>query len=284
MKKSLLLLLLLAATNVTAQISDDIQADRYLLQAKSAIDNQNYPQAVEYLQKITRLNVNPPADFYYFYAYALYKNGNLNDALKNVKLYIEISGKYGENYQQALELWNNIENPTTMYDSRDGKTYKIVRIGTQTWMAENLNYNTSDSWCYDNSSSNCDKYGRLYTWQAARSACPPGWHLPSDAEWTQLVNYLGGEDVAGGKLKSTSLWNSPNTGATNSSGFSAFPGGYRTTNGTFRQIGNYGYWWTSAEYSSNAWYRSMYYDYGEVGRDYSYYPQSYGFSVRCVRD
>jgi len=283
MKKALLLLLIVAAINATSQISDDIHADRYLLQAKTALDNQDYPQAVDYLKKITLLNVTPQDDFYYYYAYALYKSNEFTEALKNVKIYIEKSGKQGNNYQQALELWNNIENPTALYDSRDGKTYKTVKIGTQTWMAENLNYATNNSWCYNNMSSHCATYGRLYTWDAARSACPNGWHLPSDAEWTQLINYLGGEDVAGDKLKSNTQWNSLNEDVTNSSGFSALPGGGRGTNGSFSQLGNYGSWWTSMEHSStDAGNRHLVNYDGGVWRGLN--DKAGGFYVRCIRD
>jgi uncharacterized protein (TIGR02145 family) len=283
MKKLLFVALLLICSALQAQISDDIQADRYLLGAKTALDNQNYAQAADLLEKITHLNVNPPSDFYYFYAYSLYKNYDFEEALKNVKLYIEIEGKNGSNNQQALELWNNIENPQFFVDSRDGKTYKAVKIGNQIWMAENLNYDMGGSWCYENSTSNCDKYGRLYTWEAAREACPPGWHLPSDSEWSSLTNYLGGEEVAGGKLKSTSLWESPNTGATNSSGFTGLPGGVRVTDGSFGSLSYGGYWWSSSPgVASSAWSRYMYYDDAYVSRFSS--SKSYGFSVRCLKD
>jgi len=283
MKKLLFIALLLICSALQAQISDDIQADRYFLGAKTALDNQNYAQAAELLEKITRLNVNPPSDFYYFYAYSLYKNYDFEEALENVKLYIEIEGKNGSNYQQALELWNNIENPQPFVDSRDGKTYKIVEIGNQIWMAENLNYDMGGSWCYENSSVNCDKYGRLYNWDAARVACPQGWHLPSDSEWSSLTNYLGGEEVAGGKLKSTSGWESPNFGATNSSGFTGLPGGYRNTDGSFGDLSSIGYWWSSTEYSTaDAWTRGMYYLSAYVYRNIG--SKSGGFSVRCLKD
>ena len=118
-----------------------------------------------------------------------------------------------------------------------------------------------------------------------QGVCPSGWHLPSDAEWTQLTDYLGGESVAGGKLKETGTthWLSPNTGATNETGFTALPGGYRYDNGPFSDIGYSGYWWSATEGSTDyAWYRNMYYS--------SYVVDSYlngkelGFSVRCVRD
>lgn len=137
----------------------------------------------------------------------------------------------------------------------------------------------------------------LYNWSAAmqrapssdanpsrvQGICPKGWHLPSDAEWTQLINYLGDANVVGGKLKATTHWDSPNTGATNESGFTALPGGYRSLNGTFGYFGDYGYWWSSTEGNpSLAWNRSLYYNYGGVYRFLNY--KDYGFSVRCVRD
>lgn len=186
-------------------------------------------------------------------------------------------------YNQRHKISFGAAESNILTDPRDGKKYKTVKIGNQTWMAENLNYSTIDSWCYNNSSSNCNTYGRLYTWLAARNACPPGWHLPSDSEWSQLENNLGGGDVAGGKLKSTSFWNSPNIGATNSSGFSAFPGGDRDTNGSFYGLGYYGYWWSSTgHFSRSAWGRGMYRGSGGVYR--GNYIESIGFSVRCLRD
>ena len=180
-------------------------------------------------------------------------------------------------------------------DSRDGQTYNTVQIGDQCWMKENLNYNTGGSWCYENQSINCDIYGRLYTWSAALSACPEGWHLPTDAEWCILeqevdptitcssTGYRGVD--GGGKLKEagTTHWNSPNTGATNESGFTALPGGSRNLSGTFNYVDYYGYFWSSTEYSSShAWLRQLYYNYAYVYR--SNYNKDYGYSVRCLRD
>ena len=171
----------------------------------------------------------------------------------------------------------------TFTDSRDGKKYNTVKIDTQTWMAENLNYNTNNSWCYCDSSSNCNKYGRLYTWEAAKNACPAGWHLPRDAEWTTLTNYLGGIDVAGGKLKSTKGWNRFSSGATNNSGFTALPGGDRSSSGTFDGIEGGGNWWSSTEDNTyGAWYRYLTYSYSGVYRDLD--SKKDGFSVRCLRD
>jgi uncharacterized protein (TIGR02145 family) len=167
----------------------------------------------------------------------------------------------------------------------DNNNYSIVQIGTQTWMAENLNYSTGNSWCYDNNSSNCNTYGRLYDWQTALGACPSGWHLPSDAELTVLTDFLGGESIAGGKMKEagTAHWLSPNTGATNSSGFTALPGGYRFSNGNFYDLTHNVDFWSSTEGSSpRAWYRDLTYNVESVYRSTD--PKELGFSVRCVHD
>ncbi len=172
---------------------------------------------------------------------------------------------------------------TNITDPRDGQTYAVVQIGNQCWFAENLNYATGNSWCYDNNISNCNTYGRLYDWQTALNACPSGWHLPTDAEWQVLVDHLGGDAVAGGAMKSTTGWNAPNTGATNSSGFTALPGGLRNPNGSFLDVGDYGVFWSASEGSSNlAWYRGLDYNYSGVTR-YDFYKEL-GFSCRCVRD
>ena len=210
----------------------------------------------------------------------------------------------------------------TFIDSRDGNEYNWVQIGNQVWMAENLAYLPSVNMVADGSedaagsyyyvygydgtnvadakaTDNYATYGVLYNWTAAmdgeassttnpsgiQGVCPAGWHLPSDAEWTELTDYLGGESVAGGKLKETGTthWASPNTDATNETGFTALPGGYRFSNGTFDHIGNYGLWWSATESSaSNAWLRYMNYYSSLVSRDYGY--EELGLSVRCVRD
>ncbi len=176
----------------------------------------------------------------------------------------------------------------TFTDPRDGRVYKTVTLGTQTWMAENLNFrpSTGNSWYYNNDSAAYSAaYGRLYDWNTALAVAPPGWHLPSDEEWTILTAYLGGESVAGGKLKETGTvhWNSPNTGATDEISFTALPGGYRYFNGAFFNMGGNGYWWTSSDnYTSFAWYREM-----SDGNAYMYRSSNnkiYGFSIRCVRD
>lgn len=170
-------------------------------------------------------------------------------------------------------------------DSRDGKMYKTVKIGKQTWMAQDLNYSSGiGSWCYGDDISNCGKLDRrLYNWKAASEGCPAGWHLPSAEEWTELINYLGGNDVAGGKLKAKKGWNDSNTSSSNSSGFSALPGGYRNYGGIFGGACTEGYWWSATGLSSGAWYFSLRYDNNVINK-YGSNHKIAGYSVRCVTD
>jgi uncharacterized protein (TIGR02145 family) len=192
----------------------------------------------------------------------------------------------------------------------DGYTYTSIVLGNgQEWMAENLRTtsyangdpipNVSDdtqwqnlttgAWAhYNNENQYENPYGKLYNWYTVadpRNVCPTGWHVPTDAEYTLLTDYLGGLPVAGGKMKSTGTqyWLSPNTDATNESGFSGLPGGGRSLNGTFSGIGNLGSWWSSTEYGTlGAWLRYLGYNYGSVSRGSNY--KDGGFSVRCLRD
>jgi len=188
----------------------------------------------------------------------------------------------------------------------DGNVYPVVTIGTQTWMVGNLKttkYNdgtaipfvtdntewfslTTPGYCWYNNDEAGYKnpYGALYNWHTVNTGklCPTGWHVPTTYEWTTLTDYLGGESVAGGKLKEadTTHWDSPNTGATNESGFTALPGGSGT--GSFK-IGSLGHYWSSTENSSiEAWSRRMSYDNGGSYSSRNY--KKHGFSVRCVKD
>ncbi|MFC2101159.1 FISUMP domain-containing protein [Bacteroidota bacterium] len=190
--------------------------------------------------------------------------------------------------------WNNPYENVQIYnheyfsflDNRDYHIYKAIQIGNQVWMAENLNYDSdSGTWIYNNNSANAATYGRLYDWETASSVCPDGWHLPSDAEWTILTEFLGGESIAGGKMKETGTmhWNDPNTGATNSSGFLALPGGYITKYGSFAVMGTYAHFWSSTErYSGHAWHRQLVNCNEDLYR--SDCELNYGYSVRCIRD
>jgi uncharacterized protein (TIGR02145 family) len=207
-----------------------------------------------------------------------------------------------------------------LVDSRDSKSYTTVLIGTQCWMAQNLNIgnringsgeqtnnSTIEKYCYNDQESNCNVYGGLYQWAEmvqylngatnttswspvptgnVQGFCPTGWHIPTDTEWSTLTTYLGGESVAGGKLKETGTthWYSPNTGATNESGFTALPAGYRYADGSFIDFGSVGAWWSSSEYNAdNALSRSLYYSMSDVN-SYGYDKEDVGFSVRCLRD
>ncbi|MCX6235096.1 MAG: hypothetical protein NT175_10320 [Bacteroidetes bacterium] len=202
-----------------------------------------------------------------------------------------------------------------LVDARDGQSYNTVQIGTQCWMAENMNvgmminstasgYQQTDNgiiekYCYNNEEDSCDIYGGLYegpeavqyiTTEGAQGICPDGWHVPTDGEWTILTNYLGGESVAGGKMKSTGtieagtgLWYSPNTGATNENGFTVLPAGQRYYfSGNFGHLGYYSYFWASSFFYGYAWYRGLNCGVADVQR---YFTQmGYGFSVRCLKD
>jgi uncharacterized protein (TIGR02145 family) len=193
----------------------------------------------------------------------------------------------------------------------DGNVYTAVTIGTQVWMVENLKttrYRNGDligtttpatldissepapkyQWAYVGNENNVATYGRLYTWYAIadiRNVCPTGWHVPTDAEWTILATTVGGESVAGGKLKEagTSHWYSPNTGATNEYSFTALPGGVRYDNSTFSSILTGGGWWSYTDINASiSWYRGMYYASSNVIRES--YGKAIGFSVRCIKD
>lgn len=176
----------------------------------------------------------------------------------------------------------------TFTDTRDAKNYKTVKIGTQTWMAENLAFKAdSGCWAFHDSVKYVKTYGYLYNYQSANKACPSGWHLPTDEEWKTLTTFLGGESVAGVKLKEsgTSHWNNPNNGATNESGFTALPGGRRNFDGVFKDFGAGSYWWSSTEAKNMlnvAAYRVVSYNANDIGRSGSY--KTNGFSVRCVKD
>lgn len=198
----------------------------------------------------------------------------------------------------------------------DGNVYKTVKIGTQVWIRENLKtmkYNdgttiplvaddkawkalTTPAYCWykNDATTNRNKYGALYNWYtvSTNKLCPGGWHVPSDEEWRTLITYLGGESVAGSKLKEkgTVHWESPDTGATNESGFTALPGGDRKHDGAFDNTGSNvisfrsnGCWWSSTEqYIFNAYYYRLYSTLSTVYRSLSV--KQSGYSVRCLKD
>ena len=172
-------------------------------------------------------------------------------------------------------------------DNRDEKVYKTVKIGDQIWMAENLAFKTdSGCWAYDNDENNVSKYGYLYSWETAKKVCPSAWHLPSDAEWTTLTAYLGGEEVGGKKLKSSSAWaiEGLTNYATNMSGFNALPAGYRlSNNNSFFNINLSSNLWTSTPlHSKYAWCYNLSGYTGNV--NHVGFDRTHGFSVRCIQD
>ncbi|MBO7512721.1 MAG: fibrobacter succinogenes major paralogous domain-containing protein [Fibrobacter sp.] len=170
----------------------------------------------------------------------------------------------------------------TLVDKRDGTKYRTVKIGNQTWMAENLNYKSDSSFCYNNKEDNCAKYGRLYKWHAALTACPDGWHLPSKAEFETLIESVGGQQVAGKSLKSKKGWTDSGNGS-DDFGFSALPAGFRIP------IGNYNFkdchtsFWSSSESGSlNAC--EMYMEsYNDIAGLFCF-KKDFGRSVRCLQD
>ncbi len=201
------------------------------------------------------------------------------------------------------------DNATTNVTDADGNVYKTVTIGNQVWMAENLRttkYNDgtdipfvtdasewndllSPAYCWYNNDivEYGSSYGALYNWYSVNTnkLCPTGWHIPTDNEWMLLANYLGGADVAGGKLKEkgTLHWQSPNNNATNETGFTGLPGGYRDGYGSFLLVKNFGFYWSSSEFNTNdGWSHCLYYDNGNLIRGYN--DGLDGFSVRCVKD
>lgn len=238
---------------------------------------------------------------------------NITELTANTTYYIRAyaTNNKGTGYGSVISFTTLEGSVTITYGSlmdNSGNTYKTVIIGNQTWMAENLKatkYNdgtsipnitdnkewyelTTGALCdYENATSNSDTYGKLYNWYAVNTGklCPKGWHIPSDDNWTELIDYLGGEIDAGGKLKETGTthWNSPNTDATNETGFTALPCGYRSSNGAFYDIGYTVYWWSATEGSTyGAWSRVIDYNYSDVFRYFN--NKELGISVRCVRD
>lgn len=204
-------------------------------------------------------------------------------------------------------------NPEIAYDSiidrRDGKVYKIIRIGKQTWMAQNLNYSDSvatpsligKSWCYDDDPDNCTLYGRLYTWAAAMDSvnndcgygvknspvgkvqgiCPSGWHVPSETEWNELFSAVGGSRTAGSKLMSRKGWDDNEND--DKFGFSSAPAGNRHNTGLFYGEGSFAEYWSSTVSSS---YTAYHMDHGlsSAGASLNSLTKLYGFYIRCVKD
>jgi uncharacterized protein (TIGR02145 family) len=253
-------------------------------------------------------------------------NGLIVFCTTDNKFYAFVSNDYI--WKEILYGTNTINPPfacgNALVDSRDGQSYTTVGIGTQCWMAQNLdigmkilgsanhtNNSIIEKYCYNDDDANCAIYGGLYQWNEAMQysttpgvtgICPTGWHLPTDAEWTTLTTYVKSQslyqcnspsELIAKAMAAATLWNSStntcavgnNLSSNNATGFSALPGGYRYDNGAFYDIGIYGGWWSSSESRTDyAWYRYVYYCYSYVYRSYYYYKGGTGFSVRCLRD
>jgi uncharacterized protein (TIGR02145 family) len=212
-----------------------------------------------------------------------YKTGSSYTVEKNITLYAKWVSCNSEICNSGTHFW----------DMRDEQVYRITTIGTQTWMAENLNYNASGSKCYDNLDSECDQYGRLYNWATAmgfnascnenscssqiqskhKGVCPEGWHIPNQADWNALTSYAG----AASKLKAVSGW--IGSKGTDDYGFSALQAGYGNSDGSFSTY-RYGYWWCASEYSRNLGD----YLYIIINSSLSFTSKSDLYSVRCLKD
>ena len=235
-----------------------------------------------------------PTDFFY---------GSIDDV--RIYNYDLTPAEIDSLYHEGGWVGNASSNTVTDFD---GNVYNTITIGTQVWMAENLkttHYNDgtviplvtdNGSWVslstpgycwYNDSVAYGNPYGALYNWYAVNTGklAPSGWHVPSDSEWEVLGSYLGGDNIAGGSLKDTgtTYWTLPNIGATNSSGFTALPGGYRYSTGGWDRIGNYAYWWTSTAIDAGScWRRYIYGDSVSVNRGGG--ERYYGFSIRCIKN
>ena len=188
------------------------------------------------------------------------------------------------------------QNVNTLTDERDGQAYEIVAIGDQIWMAENLNYVTPNSWCYDYDENNCRQYGRLYIWESAMSACPADWHLPSETEWIALEKYLGMTeeetkifyyrgDGIGTRLKNKEGWDRLDgiVQGDNDTGFSGLPGGFQIFyDSSFVEMGKRGSWWSSTKEGKYAFRRSLFHDKTGIDRDLA--TPTNAFSIRCIKD
>jgi len=196
------------------------------------------------------------------------------------------STSQGSVFQSVSSCPNSVTGNGTV--SCGGETYETVVIGSQTWMARNLNYDpgTGNSGCYNNDPSRCATYGRLYDWSTAMGICPSGWHLPSADEWSELVNYVesyyGCYSCAARYLKARNGWNSGGNGE-DTFGFAALPGGYGYSGGLFSDVGYDGSWWSASENNANSAYgRDMHYYYENAYWDYYYKGDL--LSVRCLQD
>jgi uncharacterized protein (TIGR02145 family) len=226
--------------------------------------------------------------------------------LKKIKKHTTVFGLHA--FLMVIILNKLTAQDISTVKDQDGNTYKTAKIGNRTWIIENLKTTklndgtaipivldkkawselSTPAYCwYNNDTINKNEYGALYNGYTIFTGklCPMGWHVSANDEWSELITVLGGDNVAGGKLKESGInhWSDPNEGATNESLFTALPGGSRYTSGLFISIKNLGYWWSPVERNTyNSWYRSMYYRDNAVNRNFI--DSTNGFSVRCVKN
>ncbi len=167
-----------------------------------------------------------------------------------------------------------------LVDLRDNQQYLTIQIGSQLWMAENLNYDSQPgSWCHSDSDQNCRTYGRLYDWYTAQFVCPSGWKLPTTADFDQLISFVG--EYPGDQLRADHGWNAGHNG-NNSSGFTALPASFRSSVGSFSKIGSFTYFWEVDEFDQDmAWSRLLFYNRSDV--EHNYQNKANAFSVRCIK-
>lgn len=282
---------LLIHPQIFAQDKNVLAQSQYY-KAEEAYNAGNFDDALKYLNKAEEYSGNNHL-IQYLKVKSHYMNRDYIAAQQAMAIFFDIIDPDLQNtskYKEMVMMVADIEEAAqrrkeamgSMTDPRDGKTYQTIAIGTQVWMAENLNYKTSSgSWAYDNEPSNAATYGRLYNWKTALKVCPDGWHLPFDEEWDILAKKYG-EDVAGKALKSTTGWENNGNGS-NRSGFNAKPAGYRSSDGSFYAIGEVGYFWSSSEGSEGYAWERLLNDYNsKVGRGRS--NKKGGNSCRCLRD
>ncbi len=170
-------------------------------------------------------------------------------------------------------------------DSRDGHRYRVVKIGNQIWLAQNLNFSCANSWCYGGDTARCSIFGRLYNWYTATEVCPSGWHLPRHEEWDELADVVGGSDDAGQKLKTTGGWSEHGNGF-DAFGYGVRPGGRRSEDGISEGIGSSAYFWTASRLIlNNARIRGFLAGSTSMERGVKWFDDlKRGLSVRCVED
>ncbi|MEE4198707.1 MAG: FISUMP domain-containing protein [Bacteroidales bacterium] len=290
-------------------------ANLYLKYGKELVEKLNEPyKSIKYFEEHIKLRPGEKqklASLFNRYAKEFEEKDNIELLFFFGKKCVEYDNNYKEWFTETEQKHEPIYRSDSgiFTDSRDGQKYKWVKIGNQVWSTRNLDVTTfrngdqiqqvktdeewekagaykQPAWCYyDNNPVNGEKYGKLYNWYAVndpRGLSPLGWHIPSDAEWTELTDYLGGEDVNGQKMKSTSGW-VENGNGNDKSGFSGLPCGFRDDDGAFGYIGEYGIWWSSTErHAYAAWNRDL--SFSNVGVYRGDSGKAQGLSVRCLRD